>query len=291
MPEAQHVAVVYFGERFLAPGELPMVSAHEPGFLLGESVFETLRAYAGRCFRPAAHVQRLVEGAHAMELNGAHSGAEMSRLLDEAAARVGGDAQVRITLSRVARREREGRLLIVAEALRAYPPWGYERGTPTDVVAARRVPEACLDPRIKTGNYLPSLLGRREAEARGMLEGIQCAVGGEIAGGCMSNLFLVRAGALYTPHLASGCRPGMTRDAVIECARALNIEVNEREISPHDLRLSSEAFFTNSLMECLPIASAAACTFVAPGPTTRALHDELRRLIARETSVHDEVPA
>ncbi len=52
-----------------------------------------------------------------------------------------------------------------------------------------------------------------------------------------------------TPSIASGILAGITREAVIEIARAEHLEVFEREVTPEELAAADEAFLTNSLVE------------------------------------------
>jgi branched-chain amino acid aminotransferase len=169
--------------------------------------------------------------------------------------------------------------------LSPYPAEGYADGLRTIVVGPRRIPPACLDPAWKTGNLLPQVIARRELEATGLTEGIQLAVDGSVASGTIANVFLVRAGELVTPDVASGARPGVTREALLELAPACGLRAVEQRVELTELDAAEEAFFASTVMECLPIRSIdGRRDYGPPGAATRALSAKLRDLIAAETA-------
>jgi branched-chain amino acid aminotransferase len=276
---------------FCEPGDAK-VSLFDRGYLLGDSIFETLRVYGGAPFRLDRHLDRLEYAARVTGI-GVPIGREVIvELVDEAIRRGGqGAASIRITVSRG-----EGPqgispqgcdhpvLSIVVRELAGYPESAYRTGIRTKIVSARRVPAACLDPAIKCGNYLPGILARRELDADGMIEGVQLGVDGQIVCGTVSNVFLVAGRRLRTPDPTSGCLPGITRAAVLEIAASVGLEPVEERIEPFDLDAADEMFFANSIMECLPVAKCQLhCFGAVPGPATLAVHAALRALIARET--------
>ena len=292
-PARRRAEVVYLGGRFLEPAESPAVSLFDRGYLFGDTVFETLRAYGGVPFRLARHLQRLEYSARALGITLPAASEELDALVRAAMARSRLlDAYIRVTVSRG---EGPGGispagcdrpvLSIVVRPLEPYPAEAYARGIRSEVVATRRIPASCIDPAAKCGNYLPSILARRELDRAGMIEGVQLAVDGQVVSGTVSNLFLVEGGRLRTPHLASGCLPGITRSAVLELAAGVGVVPSEERVDVPDLHRADEVFFTNSLMECLPVAQIGEHRLgEAPGPWTRELHAALRALVTREVS-------
>lgn len=284
--------VVYLDGTFLEPHERPTVSLFDRGYLLGDSVFETLRCYRGVPFRLGDHLERFEYSAAVLGIPLPAERVAMGALVREAVARSGlHEAALRITLSRG---EGVGTispasctapvLSIVVRPLQPYPAAAYVEGIQSSIVSPRRIPSACIDPAIKCGNYLPSVLARRELEARDMLEGVQLSVDDEVVGGSVSNVFVVAHGRLRTPHPASGCLPGVTRAAVLALAGELGLPWSEDRLRVTDLYAADEMFFTNSLMECLPVAGLDHRRFAAaPGPVTRRLHEALRERIRKET--------
>ncbi|CAN5886449.1 aminotransferase class IV [soil metagenome] len=278
-------SAVFFEDRFVAASDpsAARVSVTDRGYLLGEGVFATLRGYDGTCFRSQRHLALLERGAQAFGMSLPMSIERIADVADEAAAFTGAsDAYVRVT---VARGGDDGRpvLSVLARGFDVPSDDDYESGIPVTVVSARRIPPACMDPAIKSTSYAPSVLARREAGLRGARDGIQLAVDGSLACGTMANVFLVHSGVLYTPPLESGCRPGITREAVFEVAARERIEVREQRIDPAALAEVEEVFFTSTRVECLPIASVdGRVVGRSRYPLTTALRSALRRLILEE---------
>lgn len=255
--------VIFLEDRFLSSKEEAKVSLFDRGYLFGDSVFETLRAYGGRVAHLGAHLGKLERAGRVTGIALPLAGEALARRVQEAVDRCAeSSAYVRVTVSRGEGGEGIGTrsadrpvLSIIARAFEGYPQSAYARGVDTVTLAHRKVPAACLDPDLKTGNYLPNILGRREIEARGMLEGLVLSVEGEIVSGTVSNVFFVEGDRLLTPHLASGCRAGVTRARLLELASNVGLAPAERALRPEDVARADEAFFANTLMECLPVRS------------------------------------
>lgn len=93
---------------------------------------------------------------------------------------------------------------------------------------------------VKSCNYLENILGIDEARGRGFDEGIRINDGGEMTGVCMANIYWLKSGVLFTPHLSTGCLPGTTREYILE-----NIECNEVGM-PIDTLIAVDAIFLSS---------------------------------------------
>lgn len=263
--------VVHLGGRFVAPDEAK-VDLFDRGWLLGDGVFATMRGYDGACFRPEAHLAAFARGAAALGIALPADLTAVAEIADEAARRTGAeDAYVRVTLTR-------GAFAVIARPLEVPDARAYERGIDTMIVTPRRIPPCCVDPSFKTTSYAPQIVAWRELEARELREGVQLAVDGTVACGTTSNVFVAEAGALRTPPTSTGCRPGVTRAAVIEIAERLGISVREEPITIAELEAADEAFFTSTRIECLPIAGGRSAF-----PLTTRLRAALRELVLAET--------
>ena len=101
-----------------------------------------------------------------------------------------------------------------------------------------------------------------------------------------ANLFLVIDGGLVTAPLEAGPLPGITREAVLDCAREQGIAVEERPVPLAALRDASEGFLTNSVAGVQPLAEVRvgpdSWRAEAPGPTTESLASEYDALVLRE---------
>ena len=91
-----------------------------------------------------------------------------------------------------------------------------------------------------------------------------------IVEGTMSNLFLVKAGALFTPGLSQCGVAGIVRELVLEFAQLNAIPCQEIALTKETLWWADEIFVTNSLIGIWPVRQLEAYTFNV-GPVTRLL--------------------
>jgi len=104
-------------------------------------------------------------------------------------------------------------------------------------------------------NYMNSQLVKMEAVINGFTEGIALDTFGNVSEGSGENLFVIRAGKLYTPPLSCAVLSGITRDSVTKIAESLGYEVIESIIPRGTLYTADEAFFTGTAAEITPIRS------------------------------------
>ena len=102
------------------------------------------------------------------------------------------------------------------------------------------------------GNYMNSILAHQEAINDGYNEALLLDTQGFVSEGSGENIFLVKNGCLITPSLSSALE-GITRDTIIEIAKAHNIQVIEKNITRDEVYTADEAFFTGTAAEVTPI--------------------------------------
>jgi branched-chain amino acid aminotransferase len=158
-------------------------------------------------------------------------------------------------------------------------PWGaylgdqaFETGVRVKTSSWRRLDSDVIPPAAKaTGQYLNSSLAKVEATKAGYDEAVLLNPRGYITDGTGENLFLARDGVLMTPPVSAGCLGGITRDSMIQIARAEGIEVRETDLVRTDLYTCDEAFFTGTAAEVVPIREADDREIGEPGPIARRL--------------------
>lgn len=284
-------AFVLIDDRLVPAGEA-CLPVSDRGFLYGDAVYETLRSYGGRPFRLDAHLERLARSARAIYLDLPWPAAELALRLDRllAANRIEA-GRLRITVTRGpgdlrARPEQLGppRLLMTAEPFTPLPEALYARGVPVEIATRPRNLPGALDPAIKSGNLLNTLLARFEMRDPASFEVIMLNHRGELGEASLANLFLVDAqGVLRTPALDSGILAGITRGLVLELARAEGLDPREGPLAPAALFAAREAFLTASTLEVMPIASVDGRPLpAAAGPVARRLHARYRERVAAE---------
>lgn len=280
---------VYLNGR-LVPRSQARISALDYGFLYGYGLFETMRAYRGRVFRLERHLDRLARSAQVLGMT-VDTRALEAGVVETMRANGLSDARVRIAVS-----IGQGRMppdpatchkptvLILVDELHQYPDEMYRKGFRAVVSTIRRNSQSPLS-RIKSANYLESMLVRQEARQAGADEAICLNEKGLLAEASMSNIFLVTGEALTTPGLGSGILPGITREAVLELAPQSGIKALEQDIKLEELFQSEEAFLTNSLIEVVPLVEVGGKPIGSgePGPVTRKLMTAYRELVLAES--------
>ncbi|MEO5962070.1 MAG: branched-chain amino acid transaminase [Thermomonas sp.] len=123
------------------------------------------------------------------------------------------------------------------------------------------------------GNYLSGQLVAREARRLGFGEGIALASTGLLSEGAGENLFLVFDGTLHTTPVSAALLNGLTRNTIIQLARANGIEVVERDLPREYLYLCDELFMCGTAAEITPIRSVDGRQVGAgkPGPLTQRI--------------------
>lgn len=270
----------------LVPRSQARISALDYGFLYGFGLFETMRAYEGRVFRLDRHLNRLARSAEVLGLPLPATDLR-SAVTDTIQANQLGDARVRIAVS-----IGEGGMvpdpstcdqptvLIIAGHYQPYPEQVYEKGFRAIVSSIRRNSQSPLS-RLKSANYLESMLARQEARAAGVDEALCLNEKGLLAEASMSNVFLVTRGTLRTPGPESGILPGITREVILELAPSLAISTLEDDVRQDELFQAQEAFLTNSLIEVMPLTEIDGKTVGSgrPGPLTQRLAAAYKKLV------------
>lgn len=152
-----------------------------------------------------------------------------------------------------------------------------EVGLRACLLSIRRTPPECLDPRIKSNNYLNQILGKLTAADAGADIGIMLDTQGFLSEGSGENLFIVRDGELLTP-LPHNVLNGITRQVVMELAANADVTVRETTLTTYDLFNADEVFITATLNEIAAITSVEGRTIGegTAGPMTRQLLGLLR---------------
>lgn len=264
-----------------------MVSVYDRGFLYGDGLFETLRAYRGRVFALDAHLVRLRHSADALAMPVPdYPWATLIARLLERNRLLRNDAWIRLTLTRG---PAEPGLL---------PP---TQPRPTTVIMARPIDPALAgqqrrgvavvslpferDPALaahKLVHYVPAILGKIRAARARAAEGLYTGADGTLLEGTTSSLFWVKDGTLCTPPML-GILPGVTRSVVLDLAAQAAVPVREAAPTIDDLQRADEAFLVSTIVEVLPVvrADGARIGTGRPGPITRRLQQLYREAITR----------
>jgi branched-chain amino acid aminotransferase len=140
------------------------------------------------------------------------------------------------------------------------------------------------------GQYVTSILAKRDALKEGYDEAILLDSNGLVAEGSGENIFLVRDQVIYTPPTSAAILAGVTRDTVITLAREAGYTVVERSFTRDELWTADEAFFTGTAAEVTPIREIDRRRIGSgePGPITRDLQERYFAVVKGEADSHRE---
>jgi branched-chain amino acid aminotransferase len=125
------------------------------------------------------------------------------------------------------------------------------------------------------GQYVNSILAKREAMKGGYDEAILLDRQGHVAEASGENVFMVKKGALVTAPTSSAILAGITRDSTIRIARDLGLSVTETVFTRDELWCAEEVFMTGTAAEITPVREIDDRKIAGgePGPITRKLQD------------------
>lgn len=278
---------VYLNGKIMPAGEAK-VSASDVGLLHGASSFTTMLAHNGVVFRLGRHLKRLLE---TVKLLGLQVDAELAtaesltKATDELLrANELSAARVRITLTPGSQRENQATTLITAEPLPDYPPEWYENGVMV-VVSSHRQSGGDVTFGHKTGCYLPRVLARQEAAAKGGEEALWFTADKRLAEACFNNVFLVLGGEVFTPPLETPVLAGVVRETVLELCSELGIACSDdRDLTVREMLDAEEVFLTGSCSGIRPVVRIErhAVGAETPGEVTQKIRKAYLELLDRE---------
>jgi branched-chain amino acid aminotransferase len=238
------------------------------GLHYGSGVFEGIRCYdtpkGPAVFRLGEHMQRLHNSARLLHMQIPYSVDELKDATNELLGANGLDECYIRPIAFYG----YGQLGVAArgnpvETVLMSWPWGsylgedgLTNGIRAKISSWQRIPPNVVPHVSKaTGVYLNSMLAVTEANNAGYDEAILLTPEGTVADGSGENIFVVRDGVIYTPDLASGILPGITRDTVTQIAQDLGHTVLEKALIRSDLYLADEVFMTGTAAEVTPLRS------------------------------------
>ena len=244
------------------PQSRASISVFDHAVLYGDGVFDTSCAWNGHIFMLDAHLDRLYRSIHAAKLTIGVTKDELRALIVETVRRNGLlNAYIKVVVSRGVSPEPlldprnciPGLIIFARPYLSLVDPQEAARGLATKITSVRRIPPECLDPKIKSLNYLNLIMAKLEAIESGCDDAIMLDTQGYVSEGPGYNIFAVIRGNVVTP--SRSILEGITRTAVFLIAERLGLAVTEGFYTSYDLYTAEEVFFCSTAGGIIPITS------------------------------------
>jgi branched-chain amino acid aminotransferase len=264
----------------LKPRAEAVVSVFDSGFMLGDGVWEGLRAQGGKAAFLDRHLDRLFEGAKAIAMDIGLSRDDLARRLYETleANAMADGVHVRLMVTRGVRSTpyQDPRVVVGAATVVIIPeykepdPAIYERGLKLFTVHVRRGDPAVQDQKINSHSKLNCILASIQATQAGADEALMLDPHGFVATCNSTHFFIVRNGEVWT---SSGkyCLGGITRGLVLEVARDAGIPAFEKDFSLTDVYGADEAFVTGTFAGIVPVREVDGRQLMCRGPMVERL--------------------
>ena len=301
----------------MLPKSQASVSVFDHGLLYGDGIFEGIRVYNGKIFKLGQHMDRLYECAEKIFLDIGVSREEMidiNRKCVEANGITNGYIRLLVTRG-------EGSLglnpyqcpkagvVCIADTIQLFSPAMYESGMRVVLAERPKTPIECLDPRVKTLNYLNNIMAKCEAihlskklgitkPEDQLMEVIMLSTEGKVSEGSGDNIFVIKDGKIFTPPSEVGILEGITRRFVKEeLCPALGLTVEEKLFGIEEVYDADEVFLTGSAAEMIAVREVLTHknlehtgTHViseGEGPITNALRNKFREIVTSDNVPED----
>lgn len=241
--------------------ENAFISVFDHGFLFGDSVYEVIATHKGTLFAVKEHLTRLRESAKAISLKIPFSDEYLLHEIKKTVtAAKNTESYVRIVITRgsgeihirPATCQSPSMILYIKKAEK-YPDEYYTKGIAISIVSVKRNLKDSLNPSIKTGNYLNSVLALIEAEKKGANDGLMLNSDGFISECTTSNFYMVINGVVKTPNPECGILKGITKKILKDVAEENGILVEECTIAPEEIITADELFITSTTKGVMPV--------------------------------------
>lgn len=285
--QAGREPILYVNGEYV-PRSQARISVFDHVVLYGDGVYDTMCAWNHAVFKLNAHVDRLYESAHAINLNIPKTRDELREIILETVRRSSlRTAYVKVVVTRGVGAQPllspyncvPGLIVFAVPYMSQAGPEGGHTGIRMIVSSMRRIPNQCISTRIKSCNYLNHVLMRLEANEAGADDAIELDMEGYVCEAPGYNVFVVKGGGIATP--ADNILMGITRETVLELAAEAGIPVRVGRVQTFDLYTADEVFLSSTAGGIVPVAQLDGRQIGSgtPGPITMMIRDGYQALL------------
>ena len=242
--------------------EQARVSVFDSGFVLGDGVWEGLRVHQGKIAFLDQHLDRLYEGAKALDMDMEVSAAQLRerlyRLLEKNGMQDGVHIRLMVSRGIKATPYQDPRITITAPTIVIIPeyktalPETAHKGIKLFTVHVRRGYPDVQDPKLNSHSKLNCITACIQAAKAGADEALMLDPHGFVATCNSTHFFIVRKGQVWT-STGDYCLGGITRGNVIALCEQNQIPVEQKNFSLTDVYAAEEAFVTGTFAGLAPV--------------------------------------
>jgi len=252
---------IYVNGRIVPRAEAT-VSVFDSGFLLGDGVWEGIRLHNNKLAFLEEHLDRLYEGAKAIDLDIGMPPQQMAkRIMDTCAANgMHSGVHIRLVVSRGLKKTPYqspkanvgGATVVIIPEWKEAHPSAKERPMSLFTVHVRRGAPDVQDPMWNSLSKLNCIAACIQADKAGADEALMLDPHGFVATCNSTHFFIVRKGELWT-STGKYCLKGITRGNIIELAHEYGVPVYQKDFSLTEVYGADEAFVTGTFAGVMPV--------------------------------------
>ncbi|MBL4757718.1 MAG: aminotransferase class IV [Rhizobiales bacterium] len=280
----------------LVPRAEATVSVFDSGFILGDGIWEGLRVHDGGIAFLDRHLDRLFEGAKALDMDLQMDRDDFKQRLFDClkANQMTEGVHIRLMVTRgiKATPYQDPRVTISPPTVVIIPeyktanPKTTERGIRLFTVHIRRTAPDMQDQKLNSHSKLNCIQACIQATKAGADEALMLDPQGAVATCNSTHFFIVRKGEVWTSR-GMYCLGGITRGNVIEAAREAGLPVFEKDFSLTEVYGADEAFVTGTFAGLVPVVEVDGRSIGEPrtpaiGPVTMKLDSQYKTMTGRE---------
>ena len=266
-----------------------VISVYDSGFQHGDGVYEGIRTYGRKVYRLEEHLKRLYESCYTLGIEVGKTKEEMIEIVKELIRRnidAGfHDLHMRLQVTRGFKVQTgmHPTLNITSSSIvicvDQKPPIFNKDGITLVTTWLKRYSPSYMDPKIHCCNQLNQIMAACEAIRQGADEAIMLDQNGFVAETNSTNLQMIKDGALILPTIDSQL-PGITRATMIQIAKQLGMEVQERNVTVSEYYNADEVFICGTVGEVVPVKMIDGKKIgkQVPGPVTEQFAEEYKKL-------------
>ena len=239
------------------------VSVMDSGYLLGDGVWEGIRLYNNHLIHLEKHLERLYEGAEAIQMDIGVSKSEMKSALERTLKKneMISDVHIRLIVSRGIKSTPyqhpkvtigHPTIVIIPEYKKPSPRLKIEGITLGTVSTIRS--NLTQDPRINSLSKHNCIAACIEADKIGVDEGLMLDPEGYVSTCNSTNFFMITSNEVWTSN-GQHCLNGVTRHSVIDICKKKQVPIKEKQFSINEVHKANEVFVTGTFAGIIPVKS------------------------------------